>query len=377
MIHLQDANPNSISTRYNNLDLLRGIFIFLALYQHFTVFINYWFVYYFKEHKFLDDFYHSFESMIGVRIPADDLSVGFAWFFTTWVSQVYLTLAAFNLSVRSQEDFQNVLVSKCKIFALLFFFFLLESFIVAPNIGQAISISPIMTWMIVLSLISVIYRFVGTKGIIFLCAISFVRWLTPAHFSLSTDFEIWMQNWIHPDFEYDARIEYFLTSGCIGFLLGRFFYSHQKPEKYLPYIMSLGIFLALPWIFKGADFHIERLDLFETEHDLAKTFLGSLFIYGVQIFIISFFLFLEKKNISLKVPFFNWLGINSIIVFAFHRIYFVYFAGPLWAYGAAVIFEAPLRHSSFVTWFFIFVLASLCWVAQKTSLFNIITRSKG
>lgn len=377
MNKLHDAHQSTNSSRLHNLDLLRGVFIFLALYQHFTVYVNYWFVYYFKEQSFLSDFYAAFEGMIGVRIPADDLSVSFAWFFTTWVSQIYLTLAAFNLSTRTQEQFKQVFSSKLKIFALLYFFFLMESFVVSPNLGFALSISPIMTWMLVLSLISILFRFAGTKAVVCLLLLSFSRWLTPAGFSLSLDFEIWMQHWIHPDFEYDARLEYFLTSGCLGFLLGRFFYANSQSTKWLPLVIGLGALLTLPWIFLEGSYQIDRLDFFETEHDLAKTFMGSLYIYGVQLFIIPFFLLLEKRGIVLKVPFFTWLGVNSIIVFAFHRIYFVFMAGPLWAYTMAVIYEAPLKHNSFVIWFLIACCAGICWLTQKTKLFDLITRAKG
>lgn len=374
MSQKHEANPSFGVPRLVNLDFLRGVFIFLALYQHYTVFINYWFVHYFKEQKFTNEFYSIFEGMMGVRIPADDLSVNFAWFFTTWVSQIYLTLAAFNLSTRTQEEFKKVYFTKLKLFAIIFLFFMIESFVVAPNLGFALSITPIMTWMVVLTLLAVIFRYFGEKGVLLLLAFSFVRWLTPMHFSLSIDFEVWMQNWIHPDFEYDARIEYFLTSGCLGFLLGRLYYGHQHGQKLLLSILPLGLLLALPWLIWGDPYTINRMNLFETEHQLAKDFLGSIYIYGVQLFLIPFFIIMEGRGVVFRIPFFHWLGVNSLTVFAFHRIYFIFIGGPLWAYLVAVVFDSPLSHQSVIIWFNIAICALFCLIFQKTKMAQILLR---
>lgn len=361
--------------RLENFDFLRGVFIFLALYQHFTVYLNYWFVDYFKEEAFLESLYSVFQGYMGVRLPADDIATTFAWIFTAWVSQIYLTLAAFNLSKRNKEDFKKVLPTKLKVFFSIYLFFLLESFIVAPNLGAALSFSPIMAWMVILTLIAVLYSCFGERGVFILLLLSFTRWLVPHSMNFSIDLEIWLHEWVHPDFEYDARIEYFLTSGCLGFLLGRFYYGFQQWKRYQAALIALGVAFCLPWLILGDSYEIDKFNLFATEHDLAKDFLGSLYIYGAQLILIPSFLWFQVKNIKFKVPFFHWVGVYSLLVFAFHRIFMVHIGGPLWAYITGVVLEQRPVNNSYTAWILIIFCVFLCWVVKITNLPRLISRT--
>jgi hypothetical protein len=104
--------------------------------------------------------------MIGKQIASDNINYWLAIIFTPWVSQIYLTMSAFNLARKDQLSFSEGMTAKFKAFGLIFLYFVFENFIVAPNFGQALSFYPIMLWMVVLTLLSVIYRFLGIKGIV-------------------------------------------------------------------------------------------------------------------------------------------------------------------------------------------------------------------
>lgn len=361
--------------RLENFDFLRGIFIFLALYQHFTVYLSYWFVDYFNEQAYLESLYSVFQGYMGVRLPADEVTTTFAWIFTAWVSQIYLTLAAFNLSKRNRIEFKKILPSKLKVFLSIYLFFLLEAFVVAPNLGRSLSFSPIMAWMVILTFISLLYSYFGERGVFILLCLSFTRWLVPHSMNLSVDFEIWVQEWIHPAFEYDARIEYFLSSGCLGFLIGRFYYGFTQWRRYQLSLIFLGVVLCVPWIVIGEPYEIDKFNLFSTEHDLAEDFLGSLYIYGAQLILIPSFLWLQMKNVKLKIPFFHWIGVYSILVFAFHRIFMVHIGGPLWAYTTAVVLEQRPVNNFYTAWVLIGFCVFLCWLIKKTNLPRLISRT--
>ena len=88
------------------------------------------------------------------------------------------------------------------------------------------------------------------------------------------------------------------------------------------------VFVSVYWMW-GDTFIIDPSNSFAHEHDLAQTFTGTLYILGIQAIMISAFLILEKKNIRLNVPIVSWVGLNSLLVFAFHRIFFVRILAPL------------------------------------------------
>lgn len=361
-------------SRIVNFDLLRGFFIFLALWQHFAYYLNVWYVEYFREHGVLEKSYLSHKHMISYNLPVDFFSHWAAWFFTPWVSQVYLTLAAFNLAKRTQEEFKSVFTTKLKIFGLLYFFFFMENLIVAPNFGEGISFYPIMSWMVILSLNAIAYRFFGIKGVLVLFALSFVKWLLPESFFEGGGIEFWMQENVHAQYEFDAQVDYFLSSGCMGFILG-WLYHHKKEwgQKREAIQFVIGFILLMIWVIWGEKFTVNFMDVFETEHDLADDFLGLLSILGVQLMVLSSFLFIEMKGIALKLPLLNWIGVNSLPIFAFHRIVFICFLVPFMMVAASLM-NTILLNTWYVCWGSTLIVCLLTWFVQKTELHKLVVR---
>lgn len=288
--------------------------------------------------------------------------------FHPWVSQIYLTLAAFNLAKRNQEEFKNVFSSKLKLFGLLYFFFVIENMIVAPNFGEAISFYPIMSWMVILAMVSVMFRFFGIRGVIFLFALSFLKWLIPDSFENSVGFEFWVQENIHAQYELDAQVNYFLSSGCLGFILGHAY--HHKSEwglKREAFEFGIGFILFMVWVLWGEKFSVNFLDVFESEHDLAEGFLGLLSILGVQLMVLSGFLVCEKKGLKFKVPILHWVGVNSISVFALHRVLFIHVLVPVMMVISNLM-SSPLVNNWYICWASAFFVFGFTWFVKKSEL---------
>lgn len=95
--------------RITGLDLLRGLVIFMAVFEHYTGYLNYWYIDFFnREHALWDSFYLSHKAMAGQLLPMDHLTAQVSAWLIPWVSQIYLALAAFNLSRRDQASFRQI-----------------------------------------------------------------------------------------------------------------------------------------------------------------------------------------------------------------------------------------------------------------------------
>lgn len=374
---LSKNNDEGISkTRIVNLDFLRGLFIILALDQHFTYYINMWYVQYFRDAIALTTTYKIHFPMIGHQISTDPFNHLLGLIFTPWVSQVYLTLASFNLARNAQSLFRDELGQKLKIFSLIFILFLMENFIVAPNMGQAISFYPIMLWMVIMSVLSIVYSFTGIKGILVLTVMSLFRFLFPIEL-ISNLFQNLMVYNVHPGFEYDARIEYFFTSGCLGFIMG--YVHYHKPSyqrvKDLYFILMGAVFVAF-YLAYGDTFIIDPSDAFAHEHDLAQNFSGTLYILGIQAMVISAFLWLERKNIRFNVPVFNWVGINSILIFAFHRIFFVRILAPISVLWGS-LYGRTIGASTVELYTYVGITIAVCYFVKVSRIGEILLQKKG
>lgn len=369
--NLEDKSP-----RITNLDFLRGIFIILALDQHFTYYINMWYVEYFRDAIALTSTYKIHYPMIGQQVASDVYNHFLAIVFTPWVSQIYLTMAAFNLAKRNQEDFAKSLPGKLKMMGLIFLFFVAENFIVAPNFGQAISFYPIMLWMVVLCIIAIVYRYVGFGGVLGVTIFACMRFVLPMEM-ISDFFQDTIRNSLHPGFEYDARLEYFFLSGCLGFIMGYVHYHKRSYAHKKDLLFGIGgALLTLVYVFWGDKFVVDLDDFFRTEHDLAQTFSGTCYILGIQAIVISFFLWLEKKKVRIVVPVVNWVGTHSLLVFGLHRILFVRILAPI-AIFIGSIAGFTLGASIWEIYIYVFITLAICYFIKKSRITDVVLQQKG
>lgn len=361
------------SKRIVNLDFLRGLFIILAMNQHFAYYLNMWYVEYFRDSIALGTTYQSHLEMIGKNLPIDVVTYWLAKIFTPWVSQIYLTMAAFNLGKYSQDEMKNNINEKIKTHMLILTFFIAENLIVAPNLGQGISIYPIMLWMIILTILSLAFRFFGVAGIVCVAFVSMFRFIIPIEL-ISGFFEHLIKYKIHPGFEYDAKVEYFILSGCMGYLIGHVYYfkNNYRSINYKIFIL-LGFLFSAPYLFWGNSFEINIVDVFATEHSLSRSMLGSFFILGVQALVISAFLWLEERQVRFNIRVINWIGINSILVFAFHRIIFVKIIAPLSTLIHAMMNER-LSASTIMIYIYISLTVLICYLLQRSPILKVILK---
>jgi hypothetical protein len=365
--------PPPKAERLVNLDFLRGFFVCLALLQHFTYYFNVWYKYYFNMREARIDLYSLHAPLLGNSLPMDDFVYILAIVFTPWVTQIYLAMAAFNLAIRDREAFVAVFPSKLRIFLLLLLFFTVENFIVSPDFGESISFYPLQAWMVILSLLAITYRYLGAKGVTALFILSLLDVATPDT-GISDTIELIIQQEIHPSYEYNSRVGYFLTSGCLGFLLG---YIHfQKPElsAYKDFVtFGVGLVLIGVWMFVGDAYEVNPYEIFETENLMVETFANSLYVFGLELVVLAAFLYMERRGLRIRLRPMVWIGVHSLMVFALHRIIFVHIIMPFHVFVSSALGE-PLFYSSWFAIVYIILCALAGYFIHKTNIHNVVLR---
>ncbi len=366
----ESNTQDTFSGRLHTFDILRGFFILLALLEHYTYYNNVWFLYFFKNTGALEASYSSYSSVVGKALPMDGILYFLSITFIPWVSQIYLTLAAFNLSRRDKLSFRTVMGAKFKIFGLLFLFFTLENFLVAPNFGGALSLYPIQTWMLLLGALTLIYGIFGTPGVIVWMVVGLITQALPTE--IYDQVEGLFQVLWHPDFEIDARPHYFWVSSCMGFLIGRLYYNGKLNSiKPLVGMTVFGVLLCLPYWLGDRPFTIDLYNIFKTEHDLSYFLEGNLYLWGTQLILLSFALKLEKLKLSRPLPLLTYVGIASLPIFALHRIFYIHLFGPIREFLGAKFNFIPentfLAGASAIA-----ILIVLTWFIGRTKLAKLI-----
>ncbi len=328
---------NPSERRITHLDNVRGIVVLLACLEHFLYFINVWYVEFFTKRDYLFFYYDNplyekaqavHSPWIGKFLPIDSFSQLMTWFFIPWVSQFFIALACFNLARRTQLEFQQKYFKKLKGFGILLVFFIVENFVVATDLGDALSFRPIMAWMIVLMIISTVYYFFGIKGVSFFFLLSFIQWLLPFE-SWNRSFELMMQKSVHPWFQYGAPLNHYFTSASLGFCIG-FIYFQRTINKTFFFILGiLGLVGTGIYFQKLSGFHINPHHVLETEYLMDESFLGSLGIYSIELLLLMIVIYLDRILPAFKLPIVNWSGRHSLLIFAIHKIVFLKILAPI------------------------------------------------
>jgi len=302
----------------------------MAVFEHYTGYLNYWYIDFFtREHALWDSFYLSHKAMAGHLLPMDQLTAHASAWLIPWVSQIYLALAAFNLSRRSQASFRTQLGGKLALFASIILMLYVEGLVIAPNFGEAISFYPVMLWMCLLALFSMVYAWFGIRGMLVLTVLSLLLDQLGVQ-DLLGHIDSWMKLHVHPEYELDARLDLFMASGCFGFLYGWCW--HQRPQwrdrlNRLVFTLSL-IALAVYFLF-GESCAVDINDIYADEHELALDMIGRAGIWGMEFLVIGAVLWLHQRNIRLCWRPLNWIGMYSLTVFIFHKSIFVHLWGPM------------------------------------------------
>ena len=328
--------------------------------------MNFWYVDYFSNYEYLWSYYKVHAPFIDRILPVDKPTEVILWWGTSWISQIFLTIAAFNLALRSPEEFAKVFPQKIKMFVALLLFFICENMVVAPNFGEALSIYPIHVWMIILALFSVAYRYMGLFGIAILGVISLLRIVFPVA-DLSFGLNHYLKGTFHSAFEYNARIELFLTSASMGFFLGYLYYQRpQQSRRYFPHLSVLGLFLVTTYLIFGDDFYIDPKNVFKTEHLLLNSSLGLLGVLGCQLTVLTSAVIMEPKR---AIPFGKvllWIGQHTLLIYALHRVMFIYILGPIRMYVGELMGK-PLNNN---------LLENICFITLTLGIIYLLKRQR-
>ncbi len=355
------VNGKDAKTRIQCLDLLRGFFVFLALWQHFSYYLNFWYINYYQGWSFWGELLEPHASFVGTQLPVDYLSGLAAWFFTPWVSQIYLFLAAFNLGRIEKND--NI---KPKIFVFLglFLLFTVENMFVAPNIGEALSLYPLQTWMICLLSVTIFYHYLGEKSVWALLFIGLGCSVVPID-NFYIGIEQNLRSILHDNFEIDARPHYFISSACLGFLFGKSWWS-ENYKRFNKFLITGAIAFTI-WLIWGETFIVDAKDVFLTEHDQAKSLVGLIGIHGVELLVTGFFLLVYKRGFDFKIPLLNWVGRYSLLVFVLHRLIFLKVIMPfrMLLYNITDI-KIEIRY--YEIWAYILFVVFCAWLIRKLKI---------
>ena len=141
------------------------------------------------------------------------------------------------------------------------------------------------------------------------------------------------------------------------------------------FFAGIGFALVLLYVLLGDPFTVDPADVLSTEHSLARTFTGTCYVLGIQAIVISAFLWLERKGIRFNVPVITWVGVNSILVFALHRILFVKLIVPFsgliasmngWILSADIIYVYTC----------ILITLGICYFIKVSPVSDIILQKK-
>lgn len=288
-----DAFQCSMSSRIHAFDAVRGACIFLMMMQFF-----------------------SYVLATAFRAPMSDALVLFSWLFTPLSSHLYLALATFNLARRDRTALAEVYPRKMLLFFAVFVGMAAESIALALPV---VEFNAIMCWMVVLALIATAYRFGGLPWVMVLVAPQLISWGVP--------FDGWfdaMEKGLGKatqiPIRLDVRPHWFLGSGVLGFVMGRM---HAEGVKLGRGAVLTGLAAWVVWLVFGEPHQIDRLEYYATQYDVVRSPLGALSVWGTQAAVLAGAAMVVRAGYDRAVPFLDWLGRRSLLVYATHKVVFV------------------------------------------------------
>ncbi|MCB0343644.1 MAG: hypothetical protein KDD66_00930 [Bdellovibrionales bacterium] len=356
MTQATSNDPAPTARRIHALDFLRGVYIIFACGQHYAALL----------------------SLAG--IPMEGLLLWLFWVLTPSGDQVFLALASFNLARRDQSDFNQVWRGKVLVFFTIFCMFVVEGFFRALEPDQALIWGPMQTWMTVLILITVLRRILGWRGVAALFILQTFYWFTPVPELVNFIGASLSDNMFFALVSYDSPVELFIGSGCLGFLLGYYYYHGTHPqfkehtaEKRLALLLVAGATALVPFMLYGTFWTIYEPFVWKEEYLVASQFSGILSIWGIITLIISTGLLIEHLIAPLKVPIVNWIGRYSLLIFAFHLVFFVRVIMPVHFYFGPKLGFPPIN-TFLMQCLYVFPMIFLCYLIIKSRLLLFMQR---
>lgn len=356
--------------RIINIDFLRAIVLILALIEHASYYINTWFINY-QDYQGYGILLNAITKYANTYIIPDNGIFFMYKYFVVWVSQIYIALACFNIGIKHNDEIKVKLKNYIKKYILFFIFFLFEGFLIGINLGEAITIHPLILWIGILILFYIIYGMFNIQGMVSLFIFLNILAFIISDLKLSGYFENLIIDHIHQGFSYDSRFEYFINSAFLGFFLG---YLQKKQTKTI-YLVLIPLALIIITSLLGFDsfnhFDYSVDHMFRNE-SLFYQKAGNLFyIYSIISSLIILMLEFEKRKIKFNFKVTNYISKNSITIFALHKILLVKIIIPLY-----ILIFVITKYTIINTLFLVFLIAILIiymvYFLQKTNFFKSI-----
>lgn len=325
--------------RWYSLDILRGCALILAVWQHYFYLDQAWF------YEYVDlDLQPSGVSTTGFVLCS---------IFTPWVSHIFIFLASFNLALVHKTPLYRRRLWWLAYFVVM----LLENYLVAPNLDEALTMQPIHIGILCMFSVSFIQEKFRLRGV----AVAFglflltLPWLWQFGDMLEAVLQIQL-GW--HDFEYNARLEYFFGTSCLGVLLGHWLW--HIPTKRTWALILIGLLCLIPWLIFGSPYRVDPQNVFANEYLLSRELVGLLAIWGWLTALTSGLVNLERIgwNFS-RWHLIIWISLNTWTIFATHRLAYVYVYGPLRQRGPSPFLEILL---------FTVLSLGVVWLFQKLKI---------
>ena len=307
--------------RQHTLDILRGLFILLALVEHFGVLGGRWFL--------------EFQPP-GRGYEVDSFTALLGFLFIPWVGHIYIHLAGFNLARRAPEELRKVLGSKLVSFLIVFLLVTAMNCFTFQEIGAKFRFDRLHAWMLALTAIALVYSYLGARGLFALtmASVFFAVTLPIQEFEVALTMKA-VARYELAGFVYDGHIELFLATACIGALHGYFVF--QLPSNYALLVrrvlFGISAVLSIHYIiFVAPLFEVDRGNLWANQLFLSSDLLSLVSIWGLLIFLTHCCIFLEQFGWGRRVPILSWVGEFSLLIYLIHKPIFVHIIGPFRAY---------------------------------------------
>lgn len=353
-------------------DLLLGGFLISFLWNHYAQTLSVWYMKFFKESNALSaGLYQSHQKMLGIFLPPDQFSLWAGQTVFPWLGGLFLSLLAFRLAEKTQEEFTKSWSSHLKYLSLILLFFIGENFMTATYFGEAVSLSPIISWFLVLGLIGLLYRFMGFTGVVFLLVLSLMRWWIPTHEFL----EPLLQKHIHPLLKLHHGIQHFTAIGALGFLLG-YLYHHKFVSKFPWGLIGAGIILTVVGHYLSPNISSTAFEIYKDDNLKTATLWGTLEILGAQMVLITGALWAHTKQLTppkVLRPL-VWLGFNALAILAFHQIVFLQIWMPLSTWICAYLNTTLPNNIGFIGGAILTHLGFCYWLI-KSQVLRIVMRN--
>lgn len=368
-----------MKSRNAYLDVVRGLLILFACSEHFTQFLNDWYIETFKKSDIIDlnavpvlvqqYFYHL--KFLGHILSADPISSVIALMFVPWVTHMFIGFAGYNIVRKKPTAIKQNLAQINKGLLFMFFLFYAENFVVTREFFGGLLMLPVVAWMLILIFSNYIYGFFGLSGVLLTFILSLALKVISNLGYFQINYFSHLISSIHPRVVESTEPLNYLPACLAGMLIGIILNQKERSSpifKKLAFLFGASTLFFL-WnsrqLFKHDPLHVFSYDELLTTNNFGVLFIIS--IIGVSLTLLHQ---LDKKNPPKWLLPLQYVGANSLGIFLIHRILFIDILAPI-RFHLGSYFKLPMTNNIFEVMLIYFPCTVLCyWLLTKFGFFG-------